>query len=501
MTLTRTNTDAAAYRSDERGSARGSAAGGARWTSHPVATALLRASAVVGPLVAAVAVTIVARTLVPVPAAIGARLVWGLVVSALATSTLFVVAVGLRRVLPLAALLRLSLAFPDQAPSRFRIARRTATVHQAQARVAAALVVDDGTVDAADPATAIRRCLELVGSLAHHDRITRGHCERVRAYCSLIGEQLGLGRDDLQRLQWAGLLHDVGKVGVPARVLNKRGRLTALEWDEIQQHPGIGARLTKPLEPWLGDWVRGVGEHHERWDGGGYPAGLRGDEISVAARIIAVADAFDVMTAARSYKDPLPAEAARAELVRCAGSQFDDVVVRAFVAVSIGRLRRVMGPSAVLAQVPVLGPLILTPTLGAAAPFASAAVVIGGLAGPAVLAEKLPPAPAVVATTPASGAVTRDGGAGGSGAREATSSTTTRPDPPTATPPRDPSAPAAPTTTTTTRPAGPLDPVVDPVTDDVIDPLVDTVDELVPGLGVDDTVEDLRCLLPLLGCP
>ena len=85
-------------------------------------------------------------------------------------------------------------------------------------------------------------------------------------------------------------------------------------------------------------------------------------EISLAARIIAVADAFDVMTAARSYKDPLPAEAARAELVRCAGTQFDDEVVRAFVAVSIGKLRRVMGPSAALAQIPVLGSLLLAPT-------------------------------------------------------------------------------------------------------------------------------------------
>ena len=129
-------------------------------------------------------------------------------------------------------------------------------------------------------------------------------------------------------------------------MLNKRGRLTPHEWEQIKQHPAIGARLTRSLEPWLGDWVRGVGEHHERWDGDGYPAGPAGQEISLAARIIAVADAFDVMTAARSYKDPLPAEAARAELVRCAGTQFDDAVVRAFVAVSIGKLRRIMGPSA-----------------------------------------------------------------------------------------------------------------------------------------------------------
>ena len=362
VTVTDTTGETTTYRSDERGSARGSAARGDAWAGHPVATVALRATAAVGPLLAAVAVVLGARALFPVPADLAGRAVWALVVGATATATVFLVAALLRRVLPLAALLRLSLAFPDHAPSRLRIARRTATLQQAQARVAAALVVDDTALDTADTTTAIRHCLELVASLAHHDRITRGHCERVRAYCNLIGEELGLGRDDLQRLQWAGLLHDVGKVGVPTAVLNKRGRLTPYEWEQIKQHPAIGARLTRSLEPWLGEWVRGVGEHHERWDGDGYPKGLRGTEISLAARIIAVADAFDVMTAARSYKDPLPAEAARAELVRCAGTQFDDAVVRAFVAVSIGKLRRVMGPSAALAQIPVIGSVLLAPT-------------------------------------------------------------------------------------------------------------------------------------------
>ena len=190
----------------------------------------------------------------------------------------------------------------------------------------------------------------------------------MRAYCDLIGEQLGLSHDDRQRLQWAGLLHDVGKVGVPSRVLNKRGRLTAARVGADQGAP-VDRRSAHPVPRAL---ARRVGarrrEHHERWDGDGYPAGLRGSEISLAARIIAVADAFDVMTAARSYKAPLPAEAARTELVRCAGTQFDEEVVRAFVAVSIGRLRRTMGPSAALAQVPVVGSLLLAPTLGAAAP-------------------------------------------------------------------------------------------------------------------------------------
>jgi hypothetical protein len=210
--------------------------------------------------------------------------------------------------------------------------------------------------------------------------------------------------------------------------------------------------------------------------------------------------------------------------VRCAGSQFDDAVVRAFVAVSIGRLRRVMGPSALVAQIPVLGPLLLTPTLGAAAPLASAAVVVGGLAGPAVLSHEAASRPTVVqaasATTSAGSehgttsaddtpepAGPRQVPAAGEGAPAAGGPVATTPEAPPTTPtdPTDPTGPV-PTvpplpTTPTTTPPGLLTPVVDPVTDDVVDPVVDTVDELVPGLGVGDTVDDLRCLLPLLGCP
>ena len=305
-------------------------------------------------------------------------------------------------------------------------------------------------------------------------------------------------------------------------MLNKRGRLTAREWEQIKEHPSIGARLTRSLEPWLGDWVRGVGEHHERWDGDGYPAGLRGTEISLAARIIAVADAFDVMTAARSYKEPLPAEAARTELVRCAGTQFDEEVVRAFVAVSVGRLRRTMGPSAALAQVPVVGSLLLAPTVGAAAPLASAALVIGGLAGPLLPTEDVPRSGSTSTTTVAIPSPTRVDRATGRPDRRRRRRRPRRPAPPTR--PVRPQAEAPTTATTAPVPADgtppvvtpppspvrprpprrcrePLAPVIDPVTDEVVDPLVDTVDGLLPGLGLEDTVDDLRCLLPILGCP
>jgi hypothetical protein len=172
----------------------------------------------------------------------------------------------------------------------------------------------------------------------------------------LIGEQLGLDEDDLDKLQWAALLHDVGKLEVPASILNKDGRPTDDEWSTLARHPDHGERLIVPLAPWLGDWVGAIGQHHERWEGGGYPRGLRGDAISLSARIVAVADSFEVMTAARSYKPALSIEAARTELTKCARAQFDPAVVRAFLNVSIGRLRRVMGFLACLCQLPAVRP-------------------------------------------------------------------------------------------------------------------------------------------------
>ena len=122
-------------------------------------------------------------------------------------------------------------------------------------------------------------------------------------------------------------------------ILNKDGTLSAEEWELIHRHPIDGARIAAPLRSWLGPWVDAIEHHHERWDGRGYPHGLAGTDISMAARVVAVADAFEVMTAARSYRRPVSAAAARDELVRCAGSHFDPMVVRAFLNVSLGRQR------------------------------------------------------------------------------------------------------------------------------------------------------------------
>ncbi len=204
---------------------------------------------------------------------------------------------------------------------------------------------------------AAEKIVSLAATLSAHDRKTRGHAERVRAYTDLMAEELRLPDDDRDRLRWSALLHDVGKLTVHADVLNKAGQLSEDEWELMRQHPLEGAKLTAPLAGWLGQWANTIAEHHERFDGRGYPHGLGGHDISTGGRIVAVADSYDTMTSVRSYNKPMSTDAARAELAACAGAQFDPVIVRAFLAVSVSRLRAV-APLAWLGSLPFgnLGP-------------------------------------------------------------------------------------------------------------------------------------------------
>ena len=173
--------------------------------------------------------------------------------------------------------------------------------------------------------------LQLVAALDVHDRITRGHAERVRGYAASLGRQIGLSEDDLDRLNWSALLHDVGKLEIDAEILNRPGRPTDDEWKELRRHPLAGELLVEPLRGWLGEWIDAVGYHHENWDGSGYPRGTAGEAIPLAGRIVAIADVYDVITSVRSYKEAATPAEARAELVRCSGTQFDPRLVRAFV--------------------------------------------------------------------------------------------------------------------------------------------------------------------------
>ncbi|MGN6598782.1 MAG: HD-GYP domain-containing protein [Actinomycetes bacterium] len=168
----------------------------------------------------------------------------------------------------------------------------------------------------------------LVQAVEVKDAYTRGHSERVAQASVLIAQQLRMGEDRLESLRYAGILHDVGKLGVPTRLLQKTGRLSDDEFDTIKLHPLRGLEMVRGIE-FLQEAYEGILHHHERIDGRGYPLGLSGTDIPEFARIIGVADAFDAMTTTRSYRNARPVGEALSELRRCAGEQFDPAMVEA----------------------------------------------------------------------------------------------------------------------------------------------------------------------------
>jgi diguanylate cyclase (GGDEF)-like protein len=171
----------------------------------------------------------------------------------------------------------------------------------------------------------------LAEALDIRDAGTAGHSQAVGRYSERTAMQLGLPGDHVERVRLAGVLHDVGKIGVSDRVITKPGPLDPDEWSEVRTHPEIGARLL--AHPEFDDLRAWVHAHHERPDGHGYPLGLAGEAIPLEAGILAVADAYEAMTADRAYRSSMGEEAARAELEAGAGTQFDARVVRAFLAV------------------------------------------------------------------------------------------------------------------------------------------------------------------------
>lgn len=171
----------------------------------------------------------------------------------------------------------------------------------------------------------------FVRALDAKDHYTSRHSEKVAEYAAGIACQMNLPPETRERVRWAALLHDVGKLAVPSQILNKPGKLDPSEWELIQRHPVESCRIFegvahfRPLLP-------AIRHHHERVDGRGYPDGLTAKDLPLEARIIAVADAFDAMTSQRAYRDPMSEEDAIRELEQGAGSQFDPQVVAAFVA-------------------------------------------------------------------------------------------------------------------------------------------------------------------------
>lgn len=170
----------------------------------------------------------------------------------------------------------------------------------------------------------------LVQAVDIKDGYTRGHSERVGQASMMIARELGMDDERVETLRFAGILHDVGKLGVPTRLLRKDGPLTPEERRVIELHPEYGHEMVRGIR-FLGEARAAVLHHHERLDGSGYPYGLAGDRIPESARVVAVADAFDAMTSTRSYSRARPVPVAVAELQRCAGAQFDPRMVGALV--------------------------------------------------------------------------------------------------------------------------------------------------------------------------
>ncbi|HEY0764569.1 MAG TPA: HD domain-containing phosphohydrolase [Pyrinomonadaceae bacterium] len=169
----------------------------------------------------------------------------------------------------------------------------------------------------------------LTAALETRDSETHGHSERVVSYSLRLGREYGLNSDEMKALEFGSLLHDIGKIGVPDSILRKPAKLTEEEWVRMREHPLHGQQILRGIE-FLQGAARVVAQHHEKWDGTGYPLGLRSEEIDINARIFAVADAFDAITSDRVYRRGKPYEAASQELDDWAGRQFDPKVVEAF---------------------------------------------------------------------------------------------------------------------------------------------------------------------------
>ncbi len=364
-----------------------------RWRARPVLSGALRAIVILVPVVLAIGAAFTLANVLPDPSGAAATLAWWLAIITVTIATVVVARRAARRLLPLGVLYRLSLVFPDHAPSRFKLAARAWSTRRLGRLVAEARESGVGSNDATAAAELL---VTMIAALGNHDARTRGHSERTRAYADLLADEMGLSDDDRDRLRWAALLHDVGKLAVSPAILGKDGKPDDAEWAELRRHPDLGYELARPLHPFLGGYAETILHHHERIDGSGYPRGLVGEEINLGARIVAVADAFDAMTASRSYQPPRHPDVARRELAYRAGTQFDAAVVRALLNISIGRIRWVMGPLAVLGAIPAMGSFRQLGSAAGTVGTVAASLVVLATIGPFTSPTAPAPAPAAV---------------------------------------------------------------------------------------------------------
>jgi len=200
----------------------------------------------------------------------------------------------------------------------------------------------------------------LTRSIDAKDAYTRGHSQRVAELSRDLARRIGLPEEQCERVYLSGLLHDIGKIGVPEAVLTKPGRLTDDEFAAIKKHPAIGAQILGNIRQ-LQDVIPGVLFHHERWDGHGYPHLLSGENIPLMGRIICVADSFDAMSSTRTYRPALPLATVLAEITRCAGAQFDPALARVFVTLDFAPYQRAVAESHMAPAASLTAPLLDAP--------------------------------------------------------------------------------------------------------------------------------------------
>lgn len=432
---------------------------GQRWRDRRFVSWALRVVVFVAPIAAAILAVWIYTRFVDRPAAFFPQFLFWLVAVALAVIAAIAVDRSTRRLLPVAMLFRMSLAFPGDAPNRFSLAFGNGPNSASALEQTTKLSSDD---------TAARHLLALVWILARHDPRSRGHSERVRAYADMIGTEMKLSQVALDRVRWGALIHDIGKLSVPPEILGGGDRPTPEEWTQIRDHAIGSEPFLYAVTDWLGDGALAAVQHHERWDGDGYPDGLAGTDISLAARIVAVADSYDAMTSTRSYREPLRPSMAREQVARQAGAQFDPAVVGAFLDVPMWRIRLVLGPLGWLNE------MLFFTRLPHAATGAAVTAAVAGIFGLVA---------AVIFSSPAVSSPTDDGDDIVAPAESTTTTststtaapTTTATTPPSTTTPTTTSVPLNTTTTstttstststsTTTTPAGPATTVTTPTT-------------------------------------
>lgn len=210
-------------------------------------------------------------------------------------------------------------------------AQRLFVLYQEERRLAKDLASANSRLESANLSFATA----LVATLDARDRYTAGHSAAVAVYARDIAARLGLSEDEQQLTHLSGLVHDIGKIGLPPGLLEKPGPLTLEERRQMEQHSAMGQRILRNVEDYA-EIAKIVRHHHERFDGNGYPDGLKGDAIPLISRILAVADAYNAMTSGRPYRDAMPSSVARLRLAQAVGSQFDTTVVAAFEAILAG---------------------------------------------------------------------------------------------------------------------------------------------------------------------